>query len=69
MEYYTAAQSFQDNASAGMNWGDMSRCVRRLKALSFPILGHLYVILHYSSLELEAGEKKYTRYYTVLISR
>ena len=52
-----------------MNWGDMSRCVRRLKALSFPILGHLYVILHYSSLELEAGEKKYTRYYTVLISR
>ena len=38
--------------------GDMSRCVQRLKALSFPILGHLYVILHYSFLELEAGVKK-----------
>ena len=36
--------------------GDMSRCVQRLKALSFPILGHLYVILHYSFFELEAGE-------------
>ena len=40
-----------------MNWGDMFCCVRHLKALAFPILGHLYVILHYSSLKLEAGEK------------
>ena len=61
MKYYIAVQSFQDNASAGMNWGDMSRCVRRLKALSFPILGQMYVILHYSSHELQACEKKYKK--------
>ena len=49
-----------------MNWGDMSHSVRRLKAHSFPILVHLFLILHYSSLELEAGGKK-CRYYTKLI--